>query len=434
MPTIYNFSDIFISYSRKDKPIAKKIADSLLAKGYEIWADWEDIPLTVNWWNEIQAGIAGASTFAFLISPDSAMSDVCRQEVQYAVENNKRVIPILYRELTSEEQEHLHPAIRTHNWTFFQDEDETLFEQSLQQLIQVFVMDVEYLRAHTRYFVRAKEWSERNHEKSFLLQGTDSQEAEIWLSESVDKDPAPTPLHYQYINACNQERLQAAYMEKQQDLLLFVERRALPTFLISGGSAALFIFLTMRNKAELGLLSQLTIALGGLLINGLFMAAIGLFADDLVRIRFRSQFWPRLIASSVYGLLFGSAISGVTQLVNYGVVGFHWPSIFIMGFFFGFGFALRATYGFNVWLASIVVMVSIQFGALLTLGIGASETSYFIDWLRPVFHYVRFEDYFTIGFLMTWLQAVGVYAVTMWQDVRSVSRRAAVQSDTSGVS
>lgn len=420
MPTIYNFSDVFISYSRKDKPVAKNIADALLAKGYQIWADWEDIPLTVDWWNEIKAGIDAASTFAFLISPDSAMSDVCLEEVKYAVENHKRIVPILYRDITDEQQEHLHPAIRTHNWIFFKDDDDITFEQSLEQLIQVFIMDVGYLRAHTRYFVRAKEWLERNREASFLLHGMDSLEAETWLNEAADKDPAPTPLHYQYITVCNQERLQSEYMEKQQDLLLFVEKRALPTFLISGGSAALFIFLTMRNKAELDLLSQLTIALGGLLINGLFMAAIGLFADDLVRIRFRSRFWQRFLASTVYGLLFGSAISGVTQLVNYGVVGFHWPSIFIMGFFFGFGFALRATFGFNVWLASIVVVVSIQFGALLTLGIGASETSYFIDWLRPVFHDVRFEDYFTIGVVMTWLQAVGVYAVTMWQDVRSV--------------
>ncbi len=430
MPVIYNFSDVFISYSREDTPIAKRIAQALLEEGYEIWADWEDIPLTANWWSEIQAGIAAASTFAFLISPDSAMSDVCRQEVQYAVENSKRVIPILYRDLTDEQEGHLHPAIRTRNWTFFNDEDEATFSQSLQQLIQVFVMDVDYLRAHARYFVRAKEWHERNREASFLLHGMDSLEAEIWLSNSAEKDPAPTPLHYQYITACNQERLQTELREKQQDLLLFVERRALPTFLISGGSAAIFIFLTMRNKAELDLFSQLTIALGGLLINGLFMAAIGLFADDLVRIRFRSQFWQRLIASTVYGLLFGSAISGVTQLVNYGVVGFHWPSIFIMGFFFGFGFALRATLGFNVWMASIIVVISIQFGALLTLGIGANETSYFIDSLRPVFHYVRFEDYFIIGFLMTWLQAVGVYSVTMWQDVRKIPRSTTVQGDT----
>ncbi|MCA9914787.1 MAG: toll/interleukin-1 receptor domain-containing protein, partial [Anaerolineae bacterium] len=410
MPTIYNFSDVFISYSRKDKPVAKKIADALLAEGYEIWADWEDIPLTVDWWNEIKAGIDAASTFAFLISPDSAMSDVCRQEVQYAVENHKRVIPILYREITDEQQEHLHPTIRTHNWTFFQDEDETLFEQSLQQLIQVFVMDVNYRRAHTRYFVRAKEWLERAQEKSFLLQGTDSLEAEIWLNEAAEKTPAPTPLHYQYIAACTQERLETEYMEKQQALLLFVERRAVPTLLISGGSAALFIFMTVRNKAELDFLNQLTIALGGFLINGLFMAAIGIFADDLVRIRFHKQFWQRFFVSTIYGLLFGSAISGVTQLVNYGVVGFHWPSIFIMGFFFGFGFALRTTCRFSVWIAAVVVALCIQFGALLTLGIGSNETSYFVDALRPVFHYFRFEDYFLIGFPMTLLQAVGVYA------------------------
>jgi len=423
MPANYNFSDVFISYSRQDMHIAKRIGDALRALQYEIWADWEDIPQTVDWWKEIQAGIASATTFAFLISPDSALSDVCRQEVQYAVENHKRIVPILYRELEDDHRESLHPAIRTHNWMFFNDEDDATFEESLQELIKVFTLDVQYLRSHTRYFVRAREWKERTEEKSFLLVGTDALEAEKWLRESSEKDPPPTPLHYQYISACHEQRLQDEFMAKQQDLLLFVERRALPTLLISGGSAAIFIFMTVKGKAELDLLNQLTIALGGLLINGLYISAIGLFADDLVRIRFRTQPWRRFLVSMIYSLLFGAAVSGVTQLVNYGVEGFHWPSIFIMGFFFGLGFTLRATFNLNVWVAAVLVSLSIQFGSLLTLGIADHETSYFIDSLRPVFHYFRFQDYFTIGFPMTFLQAVGVYFVLMVGDLQRFYRK-----------
>lgn len=420
MVNTYNFSDIFISYSRKDTVIAKKIGDVLLARGYEIWADWDDIPHSVDWWKEITAGIESANIFAFLISPDSALSDICKREIQYAVENNKRIVPILFREITDEQEESLHPAIRTHNWMTFRDDNEESFNLSLEQLIQVFVMDASHVRAHTRYLVRAKEWNERGHETSFLLRGTDALEAEKWLSEASEKDPAPTALHYQYISACNHQRLEDDYMEKQQDLLLFVERRALPTFLISGGSAAAFIFLTLRSKEELDILNQLTIALGGLLINGLFVAAIGLFADDLVRIRFRNQLVPRLIASLIYSTMFGSAISGVTQLVNYGATGFHWPGIFIMGFFFGLGFSLRATFGLNVWVASILVCLSIQFGSLLTLGVGDDSTAYFVRELRPVFHYIEFRDYFLIGFPMAFFQATGVFAITMWRDVRAI--------------
>lgn len=420
MVTLYNVSDVFISYSRKDKVVAKKIGDVLYTRGYEIWADWEDIPQSVDWWDEIQAGIESASIFAFMISPDSAQSDVCRQEIEHAVQNNKRIVPILLRELGDEHIDNLHEGIRTHNWMIFDATTDTAFETSLQQLIQVFAMDIEHLRAHTRFLVRAKEWVGRNRDDSFLLRGLEALESETWLNQASEKDPPPTPLHYQYIASSNQQRLQDEFMEKQQNLLLFVERRALPTFLIAGGSAASFIFITMRYKEELNLLNQLTIAMGAMLINGLFMAAIGLFADDLVRIRFRERLVPRLIASLIYSIMFGSAVSGVTQLVNYGSFGFHWGSIFIMGFFFGLGFSLRAAFNLNVWLASFLICFSIQFGSLLTVGIGENDTSYLFDFLRPVFHYETFRDYFIIGYPMAFLQAVGVYAGAMWHDVQGL--------------
>ena len=49
MPNLYNFSDVFISYSRTDEEFAKKVGHTLVERGYEIWADWEDIPQTANW-------------------------------------------------------------------------------------------------------------------------------------------------------------------------------------------------------------------------------------------------------------------------------------------------------------------------------------------------------------------------------------------------
>ena len=30
------------------------------ANGQAVWVDWEDIPLSADWWKEIQAGIDGA--------------------------------------------------------------------------------------------------------------------------------------------------------------------------------------------------------------------------------------------------------------------------------------------------------------------------------------------------------------------------------------
>jgi hypothetical protein len=49
--------DIFISYSRKDKEFVTKLYEALFQQRWDIWADWENSPLTADWWKEIEAGI-----------------------------------------------------------------------------------------------------------------------------------------------------------------------------------------------------------------------------------------------------------------------------------------------------------------------------------------------------------------------------------------
>ena len=80
-------ASLFISYSRKDKDVARKLTKAFEGRGLEYWIDWEGIPLTVGWWKEIERGNEGADIFLFLISPDSAKSKVCRQEIDYAGKN-----------------------------------------------------------------------------------------------------------------------------------------------------------------------------------------------------------------------------------------------------------------------------------------------------------------------------------------------------------
>ncbi|ESA34684.1 wd40 repeat-containing protein [Leptolyngbya sp. Heron Island J] len=58
--------DVFISYSRKDKAFVQVLHQALLESHYDSWVDWEDIPLTADWWEEIKAGIESADTFIFV--------------------------------------------------------------------------------------------------------------------------------------------------------------------------------------------------------------------------------------------------------------------------------------------------------------------------------------------------------------------------------
>lgn len=193
-------SDIFISYSRRDKEFVEQLHEALKADGRDSWVDWEDIPSAAEWLKEIYTGIEQANTFAFVISPDSVQSEICSLEINFAIENNKRLIPIMYRELVDEaDKKALHPSISSHNWIFFREGDD--FDESFTLLSMTLDTDLEYLRAHTRLLIRAVEWNARNRDASLLLRGSELSETLAWLEANAEADPRPTELQQTYVIA-----------------------------------------------------------------------------------------------------------------------------------------------------------------------------------------------------------------------------------------
>lgn len=189
--------DVFISYSRKDKSFVEQLHQALEAQNRDAWVDWEDIPLSAEWWHEIQRGIESANTFVFVISRDSIESKVCRDEIEHAVQHNKRLVPIVRRD--DFEMAKVHPNLSMHNWLFFRETDE--FESGMRVLLKAIDTDLEYVRAHTRILEKAIEWQEQKRNESFGLKGDDLRSAEAWLSQGEAKEPKPTELQQNYIRA-----------------------------------------------------------------------------------------------------------------------------------------------------------------------------------------------------------------------------------------
>ncbi len=238
-------TDVFISYSRKDKDFVHQLNDALAAQQRNTWVDWEDIPATADWWKEVTSGIEQADSFVFIISPDSVRSQVCRNEVTHAVANNKRFIPLLRREIIdAADQAAMHPVISSHNWIYFRETDN--FDNAFKSLINALDVDLSNARAHTRLLIRAKEWEAGNQDSSLLLQGDDLRKAEVWLAQAVGKKPTPTPLHAQYISASRQ-----AATVRQRRLLVGVS----VALVVSVALAILSLFLfgeanTQRSIAD----------------------------------------------------------------------------------------------------------------------------------------------------------------------------------------
>lgn len=220
-------AQVFISYSRQDTDFVRRMVDALKAHERDTWVDWEDIPLTANWWQEICAGIEGANTFLFVISPASLSSPVCNLEIAHAVQYHKRLVPIVRVPVDESEafatlaarppDETLKntlagrdiltlardnwSALARHNWLFFSGEDQNEFDANFARLLDAIDTDLEYVHQHTRLLVRAREWEAHERNRSYLLSGDDLREAEIWQAGSADKDPQPNELQLAYLLA-----------------------------------------------------------------------------------------------------------------------------------------------------------------------------------------------------------------------------------------
>jgi len=196
--------DLFISYAREDTDFVRRIYDDLLQNDREAWVDWEDIPLTADWLQEAYAGIEGADAFVFVISPASVRSGPCVLELEHALKNNKRLIPLLRREvLDPEEQKLMHPSLSAHNWVKFRDADD--YQHAFQSVLTAIDTDLSFVRAHTRYVVRSSEWDDKGRDPSLLLRGNELREAEAWLAESETKQPHATEQQREYILASRAE-------------------------------------------------------------------------------------------------------------------------------------------------------------------------------------------------------------------------------------
>jgi hypothetical protein len=86
----------FISYARIDRPFAEELATKLRAAGIEVWLD-KQIRIGEKWARKIQKALKQSATVIVILTPEAADSDFVRNEIFYAQDMSKRVLPIVRR-------------------------------------------------------------------------------------------------------------------------------------------------------------------------------------------------------------------------------------------------------------------------------------------------------------------------------------------------
>lgn len=89
---------VFMSYSRTDEEVMRRITAFLRKQGMKVWVDNEKlVPGTPIWETEVEKAIISASAVIVILSPDSKESVWVRREISYAEQYSKRIFPVLVR-------------------------------------------------------------------------------------------------------------------------------------------------------------------------------------------------------------------------------------------------------------------------------------------------------------------------------------------------
>lgn len=252
------FQDAFISYGRADsKAFATKLYERLLQAGQTVWFDQNDIPLGVDFQNQIDDGLEKSHNFLFIIAPHSINSPYCGKEIDLALRRNKRIIPLLHVEQITQETwqqrnperdlaeweaykakglhssfPNMHPAIGKINWVYFREGIDD-FEKSFAGLLEIFDRHRSYVEQHTYLLAKSLDWERYQRQPRYLLIGEERLAAEQWLNVQFKDEQAPcvpTDLHCEFIcestkNANNlMTQVFLSYSEKEREVMEKVAR------------------------------------------------------------------------------------------------------------------------------------------------------------------------------------------------------------------
>lgn len=109
---------IFLSYSRRDAHIMKRIKQSFENAGLEVWIDGGIAPGTSSWKQAIENAIKSGIALVCILSPHASQSKWVREELDFAENHNKQIFIIL---ASGNEQTSVPFGYSSHQWVDIRD-------------------------------------------------------------------------------------------------------------------------------------------------------------------------------------------------------------------------------------------------------------------------------------------------------------------------
>jgi len=192
-------ADVFVSYAREDQETVRRLHAELEARGRETWVDWEGIEPSDQWLDRIMEAMDAADAVVVVLSPDWLASQVCRAEINHAVGGNKRLIPVVARDV--EGSGSVPASLAELNWIFARPGRDDI-GAAADAVVRALETNLELVRTHTLVLTRARAWAIGGKRASPLLRGEELRQAEQWLTQAAaGAKPQPTELQAAFVEA-----------------------------------------------------------------------------------------------------------------------------------------------------------------------------------------------------------------------------------------
>jgi hypothetical protein len=197
---------VFMSYSRTDEAIMRRIVTFLRKQGVQVWVDNEKlIPGTPIWEAEIEKAIFSASATIVILSPDSKESVWVRREISYAERYKKRIFPVLVR---GDEDSSISLRLATNQYIDFRKNEEI----GLNSLNAALISYIEELETQAK---RTREDSEKMARAEAEQQLAEREAARLKLERDATERASRDAQEKAAREQAEQERLDREQLKEQ---------------------------------------------------------------------------------------------------------------------------------------------------------------------------------------------------------------------------
>jgi hypothetical protein len=200
------------------------LANELSAQGYQPDFDQSDrdpdlgIASGELWWPRLKEMIVAADLMVFIVSPESAASRICDDEISFARQMGKRVIPILCR---ATDYAKMPPSLSASNINIkIMHTNKRRVKNGLIQLMKAIDLDVEWHRKSRHLLELATKWESEHRPERLLISGDVGANEKILKGKPSSANP-PSKLVLEFIAASRARQMREI---KQRDADLRIQR------------------------------------------------------------------------------------------------------------------------------------------------------------------------------------------------------------------